>query len=186
MLGANPKNMDHTMYVYDNPEPAIPRNKQPLATHTIASNDTHGSGIFPDAQIGLASYVVGYATGPDPRQIVSLSYIPPVGGEITSIEAELSDLEVTIGYVRVSYSVAPGALPHDDGDWIGIYEGANFVDLYWSAPKWTARVPTNDSSGKAYINGTHIVRAKSYMLAYFKSDWCRGDLAAAISFRVGG
>ena len=54
---------------------------------------------------------------------------------------------------------------------------------WWGRGEWfggAARYATE----KAYIDSTHIVGGKSYVLAYFKSEWCRADLAAEISFRV--
>ncbi|GAA1584378.1 hypothetical protein GCM10009678_78810 [Actinomadura kijaniata] len=184
MPGSSPKAMGHQLLVYDNPEPSIPRSKRPRAQTAVSTNDTRGSGYFEDSKIGMASYVLGYATGPGPKQVVALSFIPESGGRITTINPDLGNLKVGISHVSVDYTLAPGALPNSDGDYIGIKEGQNFVDLYWGNFLWWNRVTSNDSSGTAYINNTSILRGKSYLLGYYKSDYCRGDLAVACRFSV--
>jgi len=182
MPGCSPKAMQHTLFVYENPEPSIPRTKQPRAVTKVPSDDTQGSGFFEDVKIGGGDYVLGYATGPDPKQIVSLSFIPKRGGRITEINPDLNNLQVGISHISVEYRMPPGSLPQSDGDYIAIKEGRNFVDLYWGEFMWANWVTSNDSEGVAYINGTSIVRGKSYLLGYYKSDYCRSNLAAAAKF----
>jgi hypothetical protein len=187
MPGNQPVTYGNTVFMWQTTSSSIPTGVAPINTFSVTPNQPNGSSTFP-AQVGLVSYLLGYATGPNVKNVCATVFIP-VSGANDNQSPSVSNAGYGPTSVTYNYSVPGGTQPQSDGDWVGIWEGQGVAVLYAVPPKAFAQVPQNSSSGQGFINNVQLLRNTQYTLGYFKGGYAasrpsQSTLACSYSFNT--
>jgi hypothetical protein len=192
MPGNQPNAYANNVYLWQTSQQAIPVNTPPYNSQIISSNQPNGSNAFMGLSVSSESYLVAYAVGNDPKNIVASVFIPATGGGTANPTSSAPSLQVTnVGSTSVSFAFAmpEGMTPQSDGDWVGLWQGAGEAVLYTRAPTWFGQIGTNANQGNWGINlsNGNIQRGTRYTLGYFKGGYAptsprQSTLAASTSF----
>lgn len=143
----------------------IPYNTTPLATFKIPGDEQDGSFVFPNLQIQLKSYILGYSVGPYIQQICSTAYIPASGTDFPTFQTNLDVTNISSDSAIVNYQTPDGYQPQTNENWIGLWKGS--VAQYTVNPDLKIIISDNPSTGSAVINNFPFQRGETYTLAYF-------------------
>ncbi len=185
MPGNQPVTYGNTVFMWQTTSQSIPTGVSPINTWSVSPNQPNGSSTFP-AQVGLVSYLLGYATGPNVKNVCATVFIPTSGSNVNQ-SPSISSAGYGPTSVTYNYSVPGGTQPQTDGDWVGIWQGQGVGVLYAVAPLAFAQVPQNFSSGQGFINNVQLLRGTQYTLGYFKGGYAatkpsQTTLACSYSF----
>ncbi len=169
MPGNQPVTYGNTVFMWQTSAQAIPIGVSPINTFSVTPNQPNGSSTFP-AQVGILPYLLGYATGPNVKNVCATVFIP-ASGTNTNQSPSVTNAGYGPTSITYSYSVPSGTQPQTDGDWVGIWQGQGVGALYSTPPLGFAAVPQNFSSGQGFINGVTLLRGTQYTLAYFKGGF---------------
>ncbi|HEX6370286.1 MAG TPA: hypothetical protein VF006_15305 [Longimicrobium sp.] len=186
--GNQPASYGDTVFLWQTPGPMVPGPMVPLATQKVAGNTSSGSGTFTNVNVSSTlPYLVAYAVGPEVSNIAATVFIP-AGGTGVPFAPALSVTTVRPDGVGYQYAVAVGMQPQQDGDWVGIWQGAGTPSLFAVPPLAWAAASTNMSSGSGWLAARTIVGG-TYTLGYFKGGFAEPNpgqttLACTVTFQT--
>ena len=164
-LGGNqPNTYGNAVFLWQNPN-QIPYNQPPLNTYQIPGNTQSGSFAFPDLQVQIKSYIMGFAVGPNVSQICSTAYVPASGTTFEYFQSTLNVQDMGTDSVTINYSTPAGNQPQTNGNWVGLWQGE--VASYTNPPAAKTNVGNNNAVGQATINNYPFLRGTTYTVAYF-------------------
>lgn len=190
MPGNQPNSYGNTLYLWQTGGQFIPPNTQPSKFQLIGANQPNGSSIFMGLDVSQEAYLVGYAVGNDPSNIVSTVFIPATGSgqaDPVTVNSSIQVTGVLSTSVAFTFVTPPGQNPLAQGDWVGLWQGQSEGALYSMPPTWSAQVATSASQGNWGLNLVSgvIQRGTMYTMGYFKGGWSgkkQTTLAASTTF----
>ena len=174
MPGNQPQQYANTVFIWQTSSTQIPVGTKPLNTWSVVGNNPDGDNVFTKLSVTQLSYLLGYGTGPDVKNIAATSFLPATGGGSANPTTFQPSIQMTYsgaGSVAFNYSMPPGARPLSDGDWVGLWQGLDESALYTVAPNWFVQVPQDFSNGSRALNGVTILRGTVYTLGYFRGSY---------------
>jgi hypothetical protein len=179
LAGNQPSTYGNTVYLWQTPSNAVPRNTTPQK-QTISVNSPTGTGDFGGLTVTDNAYVLGYAVGNGVANVCATWFIPSISsGTPPSIPGTAGGASPpwiafsVLGTTSVSfnYGMPPGMTPQADGDWVGIWAGMDQSSLYGTPPTAFVPVGSNTFGGSGAINNVPIMRGTLYTLGYFKGGY---------------
>lgn len=164
LSGNQPNTYGNAVLLWQNNN-QIPYNQAPLATIQIQGNTQSGSFEFPNLQVQLKSYILGFAVGPNVAQICSTAFIPASGTTFPKFQTSIDVQNISTDSAIVNYNTPIGNLPQTNKNWVALWRGA--AASYTVAPTVTAQVTNDYSTGQVVINNFPFQRGTTYTVAYF-------------------
>jgi hypothetical protein len=169
MPGNQPVTYGNTVFLWQTSTPSVPTGVTPMKSWSVSPNQVDGSSEFP-FDVGLVSYLLGYATGPNVKNICATSFVP-ASGATSAYTPSVTHIGHGATSVQFTYSVPDGMTPNSDGDWVGIWENQGVGVLYALPPKAFVPIASNSGSGNGSILNVSLRRSTPYVLGYFKGGY---------------
>ncbi|MER7542050.1 hypothetical protein [Actinomadura sp.] len=189
MPGNRPQANGNKVFLWETNGHDIPRGTDPKKTAPVNSDRPNGDGNFP-AEVSGYSYLLGYAVGPDVKNVCATVFVPAMGdGEPATYAPGIGLKRFMVNTLTYTYTMPPGSQPSGDGDWVGVWENQTPSALYTIPPKWFEQVPENSASGVGVLSGLNLLRGTSYILGYFKGGFDatkpkQSTLACSVTFHT--
>jgi hypothetical protein len=188
MPGNAPSSNSNTVFIWQTSQSYIP-STAPLNKNGVGVNQPDGSDVFTGLSVTSESYLLGYAVGPDIKNLCALVFVPsqssgkdPLPFQPT-ISAQQSSTSVTF-----NYTLPEGTQPQSDGDWAGLWQGQTEAVLYNMPPTWFVPIGQNAPQGSGAFRNVTILRGTQYTIGYFKGGYANQNpkqttLACSVTFR---
>lgn len=176
MPGNQPSNYGNTLFLWQTGAQIVPINTQPQSFTAIGTNQPNAAWLFMNLDVTSEPYLLAYAVGGDPSNIVSTVFIPASSAGLTaytSMNATVTVTGIMSTEIAFFYAAPLGQSPLAQGDWVGLWPGQSEGTLYTTPPTFVAQISTTASQGNWGLNlvSGGIQSGTMYTLGYFKGGW---------------
>lgn len=189
MPGNQPSTNNNTVFIWQTSDPDDIPPDSPLNKNGVAVDQPNGTDVFDHLTVTSEAYLLGYAVGPDVKNVVALAFVPAENSHAqpSSLQPTISALPGSTS-VSFNYAMPGGTAPQTDGDWAGLWQGESEAVLYDKAPTWFVPIGQDDPQGSGAFEDVTIRRGSQYTIGYFKGGYDKtspkqSTLACSVTFR---
>jgi hypothetical protein len=189
MPGNQPSSNSNTVFIWQTSDPENIPSSSPQNSKGVAVDQPNGSDVFTGLTVTSEAYLLGYAVGPDVKNVCALVFVPAesAGKDPMPLQPTISALPGSTS-VAFDYRMPGGTAPQTDGDWAGLWQGETEAVLYDMPPTWFVPIPQDDPQGAGAFENVTIRRGSQYTIGYFKGGYDsktpkQTTLACSVTFR---
>jgi len=177
ITGNHPPKNGNVVYLWQAGDNTIPWAQEAKFSQSITVDNPQGDISFDGLEIGLQSYVIGYAVGPlvttPPfsayANVVASAFVPAAGTDYEYGSPTIATKRIGANSLTIDYTFLNGFNASSAGAWCGMWEGPT---TSWTAqPKWRTQIKDPSNAGVATFNGVTLLRGTTYSVGLYPTGW---------------
>lgn len=197
ITGNNPSANGNSVYLWQAGDNTIPWTQDAKSSQAISLSTSQGDISFDGLEIGIQSYVIGYAVGPvvaSPpfsayANVVASAFVPATGSDYVYASPTIATKRIGSNSLTCDYTFLNGFNGVKAAAWAGLWEGPT---IPWkdTQPKARTQIQDPGNAGIATFNGVNLLRGYTYSVGLYPTGWAATGnlpltrLCAFVSFKV--